>query len=134
MSTHLGITLGSYGGDVNEFPKDGTLILCPVCGDTYVHQSNVEQLPGFDDYRASKHVRGDVNRIAMYCENGGHHFYLNLGFHKGSTHVWCEQIPHEDEGDDEQGYYEGLAEAEEEERRLQQNEGPFKRERFSLPR
>lgn len=73
-------------------------INCPVCGFDYTHVSDVNVIPGFDDYRATRKVRGDVIKISMYCESR-HTFDVMIGFHKGQNYVWCEptgEIPDED--------------------------------------
>jgi len=65
-------------------------VLCPVCGDSYVHHENrADIINGKDAYAAApKMVRGDVIAMPMWCE-GGHKFVLCFGFHKGCTLTWC---------------------------------------------
>jgi hypothetical protein len=76
------IGAGSYDGE--------TQVLCPVCGDDYVHHENrADVIIVKDDYQAAPGmVRGDVIALPMYCE-GGHNFVLCFGFHKGCTFTWC---------------------------------------------
>ena len=76
------IGAGSYDGE--------TQVLCPVCGDDYVHHENrADVIIGKDDYQAAPGmVRGDVIALPMYCESG-HNFVLCFGFHKGCTFTWC---------------------------------------------
>lgn len=70
-----------YNGYDNE-------IICPYCGDNYVHFTQARQIPGKDSYKASDvydiGVRGDVIVIPFWCESGGHEWVLVLGEHKGN--------------------------------------------------
>ncbi len=67
-------------------------IACPLCGEEYVHhEARTLIVSGGDNYEANPKVRGSVISIPMWCENGGHCFNVNLGFHKGFTFIWCEE-------------------------------------------
>ncbi len=64
-------------------------ILCPVCGDEYVHMNEPIWTPS-DDYSAWE-GRGESLRIPMYCERG-HEWTVLFGFHKGSTFTRVENL------------------------------------------
>ena len=72
--------------------EDENHVLCPVCGDSYVHHENrADIIDGKDFYAAApRMVRGDVIAIPMWCE-AGHKFVMCFGFHKGCTFSWCVQ-------------------------------------------
>jgi hypothetical protein len=70
-------------------------LVCPLCGDTYVHFSPPTFVDG-DDYR-SGWVRGEVISILMSCERHDHRWSLEIGFHKGGTLMryaptWSEPV------------------------------------------
>lgn len=73
--------------------EDDQWILCPLCRDEYVHFSKPRFIEGLDYYKAHPNVRGSCIEIDCYCENGGHKFKIIIGFHKGYTRTWCEQLP-----------------------------------------
>ncbi len=63
---------------------DGTEDLrCPVCDHENTHPIRTEIIDGEDNYKAWK-GRGNLMSCWFMCE-GGHHFSLNFGFHKGTT-------------------------------------------------
>ena len=80
----LSVELGKPGLD-GDMPQ----MLCPVCGNDYVHHSeHAAVIKGNDNYNATPIVRGSVIATPMFCEEG-HHFIFCLGFHKGGVFTWC---------------------------------------------
>ena len=70
--------------------RHDTMLLCPYCNDTYIHQENDPiRLEGNDKYDAGWGGRGDVLKVPFWGECG-HRFGLCFGFHKGNTYVWAE--------------------------------------------
>ena len=63
-------------------------IVCPVCGYSFVHINDAENLAGNDNYDAVTDgwVRGDVIVIPMWCEMGCT-WKMQIGFHKGETFI-----------------------------------------------
>ena len=61
---------------------------CPFCGYEFVHFGTPRELDGHDNYDAvpDEWVKGNVIEIPMNCELG-HHWRLQIGFHKGYTMV-----------------------------------------------
>jgi hypothetical protein len=89
--------LMTYEDDMTTGPEEG--VLCPVCGEFYVHKGAPYILRGKDGYEATgdHFVRGDVTVIPFICENGGHRWQLQLGFHKGQVYMRVViQDTHED--------------------------------------
>jgi hypothetical protein len=65
-------------------------IICPVCGDTFVHIETAVNKNGEDNYQAWE-GRGDAVEIPMWCEHD-HNWIMILGFHKGNTYVFNRVI------------------------------------------
>jgi len=77
----------------NEYDKSKSQIKCPKCDFEYVHPvfSDVKVVDGKDDNQASPYVRGSVITVPMFCEHG-HAFEMKIGFHKGGTFLWTEEL------------------------------------------
>lgn len=65
------------------------MLVCPVCGDTYVHLEDAKNIDGKDDYKAWA-GRGDAIKIPAWCEGGQHKWNIVIGFHKGNSFIHCE--------------------------------------------
>lgn len=88
-------------GTASGFGSPGDAVLCPECGDTYVHLVgvNVHQPSSLTAVRAEEvsrrqHAlenpfgfRGTTVEVLGECE-AGHAFALRLSFHKGQTFAW----------------------------------------------
>lgn len=61
----------------------GVQLLCPFCGDQYVH-FNTPVVKNSDEYTAWE-GRGNALRIPMWCEQG-HSWYIRYGAHKGGVY------------------------------------------------
>lgn len=85
------------------------LVSCPVCGFecTHIQAVAVKQGTRVDLITATENIqriddnahvseRGSIVRIAMFCESG-HLFNVCLAFHKGTTSIYTESEPEEEE-------------------------------------
>lgn len=65
---------------------DRDQMVCPECGDGYVHFSlgHVERT---DDYTCPLGTRGSWVALDFWCENGEHRWRLVVGEHKGFTYL-----------------------------------------------
>ncbi len=80
------------------FGTDESILLCPVCGFSYVHIASVDVDQGHVAMSATEdkvHVqpsarhhgcRGSQMTLACFCENG-HWFEYELKFQKGHTYI-----------------------------------------------
>jgi len=62
-------------------------IICPVCGDNFVHIEACRYKNGEDEGKAWE-GRGDAIESDMWCENEHHKWKMILGFHKGNTYIF----------------------------------------------
>lgn len=76
----------------SEIVKNGMTIHCPRCSSDYIHIAAPWLQAGHDRGDASTHVRGDVARVPLLCEQCNFQVvgYLCVGFHKGQSTLWVE--------------------------------------------
>jgi len=78
-----------------DVPGWGMVVLCPVCGDYYVHIGGEPVRTLSDSYEAWD-GRGEAVRIPMYCEQG-HRWHVRFGFHKGCMWHGIENVYEEEQ-------------------------------------
>lgn len=86
-------------------PSRGELLLCPICGDDFLHLGEVavDQLgaevrvgptgPLLESHTCDR--RGAVVRVSVHCEFG-HAIAIQFAFHKGTTLLGWERLPDPD--------------------------------------
>jgi hypothetical protein len=68
----------------------GTVLHCPVCKGNTVHVAGKVLSGRTDDYTEWQ-GRGSVHQWPIECD-GGHRFYICIGFHKGWSNIWVRQV------------------------------------------
>jgi len=103
--------------EVNDEVAGEDALLCPDCGDPYLHIESVQVATGEQvlvvtkdgvnikthgpeiDY--AKNVRGAIIEIGYWCENGGHRGKIKLSFRKGNVFVdHSSRVDEENQGSD----------------------------------
>jgi hypothetical protein len=61
-------------------------IICPFCGANHTHLKTVWR-HSLDSHDRSTEHQNESTLMGFECEEGGHHFALDLRQHEGSTYV-----------------------------------------------
>ena len=90
MKSHKDVTkylMSKCIGDSADDTVNG--VVCPVCGDNYVHFSSPIEQDSRGNYEANWGGRGDLIIVPMECEASQHQFEICIGFHKGNVDIFA---------------------------------------------